>query len=393
MAAPLEGTRMLDMAWQGPGAFCATMLGDLGAEVIKVYEAHPERRGGALLLMYPDSPIFPGWRNCKNMCVNLKSEEGRQIFFELAGTADVITEGFRPGTVKRLGVDYDTVKDLNPGIVYCSLTGYGQDGPYRDIVGHDINYISIGGFLGTTKGADGTPVIPRTVLADFAAGGMCAVIGILSALMAREKTGRGQYVDVSMTDAIVELMMTVLFPALLGEVVSEKGETTATGERPRPWYNVYKTKDDKYISVGSVEPWFYANLCRLLGREDFTEHQYAEGEKREEIHRYFKEAFSSKTRDEWLEILRKEDTCIAPVYTPEEAVRDPHLKARNMITEVDHPTMGRARQIGSMIKLSESKFEARYWSQRFGQHTDEILLELGYDKARIEELRAADIIS
>ena len=393
MAAPLEGTRMLDMAWQGPGAFCATMLGDLGAEVIKVYEAHPERRGGALLLMYPDSPIFPGWRNCKNMCVNLKSEEGRQIFFELAGTTDVITEGFRPGTVKRLGVDYDTVKDLNPGIVYCSLTGYGQDGPYRDIVGHDINYISIGGFLGTTKGADGTPVIPRTVLADFAAGGMCAVIGILSALMARERTGRGQYVDVSMTDAIVELMMTVLFPALLGEVVSEKGETTATGERPRPWYNVYKTKDDKYISVGSVEPWFYANLCRLLGREDFTEHQYAEGEKREEIHRYFKEAFSSKTRDEWLEILRKEDTCIAPVYTPEEAVRDPHLKARNMITEVDHPTMGRARQIGSMIKLSESKFEARYWSQRFGQHTDEILLELGYDKARIEELRAADIIS
>jgi crotonobetainyl-CoA:carnitine CoA-transferase CaiB-like acyl-CoA transferase len=392
MTAPLEGIRILDMAWQGPGAFCATMLGDLGAEVIKIYEAHPERRGGPLVLMYPDSPIFPGWRNCKNMCLNLKSEEGRRIFYDMAGTADVITEGFRPGTVGRLGVDYDTIKEINPRIVYCSLTGYGQTGPYRDIVGHDINYISISGFLGTLRAADGTPVIPRTVIADFAAGGMCAVIGIMGALMAREKTGRSQYVDSSMTDAVVELMMTVLFPALLGAVISEKGETTATGEQPRPWYNVYLTKDGKYISVGSVEPWFYANLCRLLGREDFSEHQYAEGDKREEIAQYFKETFLTKTRDEWVEILRQEDTCVAPVYSPDEVVADPHLIARGMIVEVDHPTMGRAKQIGSMIKLSESPFQARSWSQRFGQHTDEILMELGYDRSRLEELRKADII-
>jgi crotonobetainyl-CoA:carnitine CoA-transferase CaiB-like acyl-CoA transferase len=393
MTAPLEGTRILDMAWQGPGAFCATMLGDLGAEVIKVYEAHPERRGGTLLLMYPESPIFPGWRNCKNMCVNLKAEEGRQIFYRLARTADVITDGFRPGTVKRLGVDYDTIKEINPRIVYCSLTGYGQYGPYRDMVGHDINYISISGFLGTTRAADGTPVLPRTVLGDFAAGGMCAVIGILAALMAREKSSRGQFIDVSMTDAMVELMMTVLLPALLDEVVSEKGESTATGEKPRPWYNVYETKDRKYISVGSVEPWFYTNLCRLLGREDFIDQQYAEGEKREEIHRYFKDTFLSKTRDEWLEILRKEDTCVAPVYTPEEVVADPHLKARKMITELDHPTMGRAKQIGSMIKLSESELQARSWSQRFGQHTDEILMGLGYIQEQIEELRKTEVIS
>lgn len=393
MVAPLEEIRILDMAWQGPGSFCATMLGDLGAEVIKVYEAHPERRGGPLLLMYPDAPIFPGWRNCKNICLNLKSEEGRQIFYELSETADVITEGFRPGTVGRLQVDYQTIKKINPRIVYCSLTGYGQTGPYREVVGHDINYISIGGFLGTTKAADGTPVIPRTVLADFAAGGMCAVIGIMAALMARQKTGRGQYVDVSMTDAIVELMMTVLFPAMFDEVISEKGETTATGERPRPWYNVYKTKDNKYISVGSVEPWFYANLCRLLGREDFIKHQYTEGEQRDEIDKYFIDTFLSKTRHEWLEILRKEDTCVAPVYSPEEAVLDPHLKARNMITELDHPVLGRARQIGSMIKLSEHSLKARYWSQRFGQHTEEILLELGYNQSQIAELRSADIIS
>lgn len=382
---------MLDMAWQGPGIFCATVLGDLGAEVIKVYEARPERRGGPILFMYPDSPIFPGWRNCKTMGLDLKNDEGRGIFYELVKTADIVTEGFRPGTAKRLGVNYDTLKGINPRIVYASLTGFGQDGPYRDIVGHDINYISLGGLLGTLKSPDGPPVVPRTVLAD-SAGGMCAVIGILAALMGRGNTGKGQYVDVSMTDAIVELMMPVLFPMLLGQVVSEKGETIATGEQPRPWYNVYETKDGKYISVGSVEPWFYANLCHLLGREDFIEHQYAEGEKREEIQRYFTETFLTKTRDKWLEILRQKDTCVAPVYSPGEVVSDPHFRARGMIVEVDHPTLGRAKQIGSMIKLSESPFEARNWSQRFGQHTEEILLDLGYGEKRIKELFEAEVI-
>jgi crotonobetainyl-CoA:carnitine CoA-transferase CaiB-like acyl-CoA transferase len=392
MAAALDGISVLDMAWQGPGTFCSTILGDLGAEVIKVYEAHPERRGGPLVFMYPDSPIFPGWRNCKTMGLNLKTKEGLSIFRKLAKTADIIIEGFRPGTTKRLGVDYDTIKKINPRIVYASLTGYGQDGPYRDVVGHDINYISIGGLLGTTRASDGTPVIPRTVLADFAAGGMAAVIGILAALTARDKSGKGQYVDVSMTDAIVGLMMPVLLPSLLGETVSEQGETIATGEQQRPWYNVYKTKDGKYISVGSVEPWFYANLCRLLGREDFIEHQYAEGEKRDEILRYFKQTFLTKTRDEWLRILRQKDTCVAPVYSPEEVISDPHLIARGMIAKVPHPTLGQARQIGPIIKLSRSPFKARNWAQRFGQHTDEILLGLGYKKARIKKLRDAEVI-
>lgn len=392
MAAALDGIRILDMAWQGPGTFCSAILGDLGAEVIKIYEAHPERRGGPLVFMYPDTPIFPGWRNCKTMGLNLKSKEGLRIFRKLAKTADIIIEGFRPGTTKRLKVDYDAIKKINLRIIYASLTGYGQDGPYRDVVGHDINYISIGGLLGTTKASDGTPVIPRTVLADFAAGGMTAVIGILVALTARDRSGKGQYVDVSMTDAIVGLMMPVLLPCLLGETVSEQGETIATGEQQRPWYNVYKTKDGKYISVGSVEPWFYANLCQLLGREDFIEHQFAEGEKRDEILQYFKKVFLTKTRDEWLRILRQKDTCVAPVYSPEEVISDPHLIARGMIVKVPHPTLGQAKQIGPIIKLSRSPFKARNWAQRFGQHTDEILLELGYKKARIKKLREAEII-
>jgi crotonobetainyl-CoA:carnitine CoA-transferase CaiB-like acyl-CoA transferase len=390
MTAALEGTRILDMAWLGPGPFCSTLLGDLGAEVIKIYEARPERRGGPVTFIFSNLPDFPGWRNCKTMGLDLKAEEGRGIFYDLARTADVVMEGFRPGVMKRLGVDYDTIKKVNPRIVYASLTGYGQEGPYRDVVGHDINYLSIGGLLGMTGLSGGPPVIPGTVLADFAAGGMSAAVGILAALTARGRTGKGQYVDVSLTDAVVELTSLQIIPYLIMGIVPKRGETMLTGEWP--WYNVYETKDGKHISIGALEPWFYANLCQLLGRENFIEHQYTEGEKREEIFQSFRETFLTKNRDEWVEILRRKDTCVAPVYSVDELVSDPQLIARGMITEVDHPTLGRIKQVGSMIKLSESPFQVRNWSQRFGQHTEEILTGLGYSKEDIDRLREIEVI-
>ena len=236
MSLALEGIRLLDMAWLGPGPFCANTLGDLGADVIKIYEAHPERRGGPVMFLF-DPGMQPGFRNCRAMGLDLKSEEGRNIFYHLAKGSDVVMEGFRPGVVKRLGVDYETIKGINPRVVYASLTGYGQDGPYRDVVGHDINYISIGGLLGMTGPAGGTPVIPGAIIADFAAGGMSATIGILVALMARERTGKGQFVDMSMTDAVVELTSIQITPYLHNRTVPKKGETMFTGHYP--WYNVY----------------------------------------------------------------------------------------------------------------------------------------------------------
>ncbi len=389
MALALEGIRILDMAWLGPGPFCANMLGDLGADVIKIYEAHPERRGGPVMFLF-DPAMQPGFRNCRTMGLNLKAEEGRSIFCDLAKNADVIMEGFRPGVVKRLGVDYDTIKKINPRIVYASLTGFGQDGPYHNLVGHDINYIGIGGLLGLTGPAGGAPVIPGTVIADFAAGGMSSAIGILAALMARERTGMGQFVDMSMTDAVVESTSMQISPYLLNGMVPKKGETMFTGHYP--WYNVYETRDGKYISIGALEPWFFANLCELLGCEQLIEHQFAEGEKREEIFKYFRETFLSKTRDEWVAILQQKDTCVAPVYDINELESDPQLIARRMIIEVDHPTMGRVKQVGSMHKLSDSPVEVRNWSIRFGQHTEEIILELGYDKTHIDELFKAEVI-
>jgi crotonobetainyl-CoA:carnitine CoA-transferase CaiB-like acyl-CoA transferase len=390
MSEALNGFRILDMALMGPGPFCTTILGDLGAEVIKIHDARPERRGGPAAFLFLDSPTFPGWRNCKAMGLNLKSEDGRSIFYKLASTADVIIEGFRPGVVKRMGVDYDTIKKIAPEIIYASITGYGQNGPYRDLVGHDINYISIGGFLGMTGLPGGPPVIPGTLVADFAAGGMSAAIGILSALLDRERNGRGRYLDVSVTDAMVGLMLPQIERYLNDGIVTQRGKTMATGQWP--WYNVYETKDGKYISIGALEPWFYAELCKLLGREDFIEHQFSEGEKREEIFQYFRETFLTKTRDDWLQMLQQRDTCVAPVYSTDEVASDPHLVSRGVIAELDHPTMGRIKQIGPLIRLSESEFSVRNWCRVFGQHTKEIMHELGYDQASISRLYAEEVI-
>ncbi len=382
---------MLDTTWAGPGPFCATLLGDLGAEIVKIHEPDPERRGGLARYSLLGSPGFPGLRNCKTVGLDLKTDDGRGLFLSLAMTADVVVESFRPGVTERLGIDYNVIRKAKPAIIYVSLTGYGQDGPYRDLVGHDINYISVGGLLGITGAAGGAPVIPGIPIADFAAGGMSAALAIMAALMARQKGAKGQFVDLSMTDGVVGLMSVWINPYLVWGVVSKRGEAWLNGLWP--WYNVYQTKDGKYLSIGAFEPWFYANLCQLLGREDFVEHQFAEGQKREEIFQYFKHTFLTKTRDEWVEILRQKDTCVAPVYSIDELASDPHILARGTIQEMPHPTLGRVRQVGPMVNLSESPFHVRNWTTQFGQHTEEILLELGYDRARIETLRRAGVVN
>ena len=376
------------MAWLGPGPFCSFMLGDLGADVIHIYEAHPERRGGPVLMLFDSTR--PGLRNCRTMGLDLKSEDGKKVFMNLVKTADVVMEGFRPGVVKRLGVDYDVVKEVNPRIVYASLSGYGQDGPYRDMVGHDINYISLSGLLGLTGKKDGEPVVPGAVIGDFT-GGMSAAIGILAALVSRVKTGKGQYIDMSMTDAVVDLNSMEINNYLQNPAaVPRKGETMFTGSYP--WYNVYETKDGKYLSIGSLEPWFFANLCQLLGCEEFTPYEFDEGEKRDEIFKYFREKFLTRTRDEWVELLSQKDVCVAPVYDIDELESDPHLVARRMVVESDHPIKGRVKHVGSMHKLSDSPVEVRNWATAYNQHTDEILREIGYDDSHIQQLREADVI-
>ncbi|HXH20836.1 MAG TPA: CaiB/BaiF CoA-transferase family protein [Dehalococcoidia bacterium] len=392
MTMALEGLKVLDLSRLAPGPFCSMLLGDLGADVLLV-EAPPEQLPGR----QPGQGQRPPGagqgrgqaynalgRNKRSIVLNLRSEEGREVFYKLARDADVVLEGFRPGVVSRLGVDYDTVSKINPRIIYCSLSGYGQTGPYNQLVGHDINYISIGGALGLIGWPDTPPAIPMNLLADFAGGGLHAAFAILAAVIAREKTGRGQYVDIAMSDGVLYLLASAISGYFASGNVPSRGATMLNGAAPH--YNVYECADGKWLSLGSLEPHFWANLCKTVGREDFIPHQN-DPAKRPEIAAYFKQTFKTKTRDEWFAIMQQTDICVGPVYALDEALADPQNLARGMVVEVEHPDLGKVKQVGIGPKLSDTPGAVRSTAPAPGQHTDSVLASLGYSAAEIAALR------
>ena len=380
----LEGIRILDMARLGPGPHCAQILGDLGADVIRIEDPGPGsgRREGRVIRFPGDAAIR---RNSRSVALNLKSDAGREAFWRLVRTADVIVEGFRPGVVKRLGVNYEAARAHKPGIIYASLTGFGQTGPYAAYVGHDINYQALTGMLGMTGAKNGPPVIPGNTVADNAGGGMNAVISILTALLVRERTGAGQYIDMAMVDGLATMMFLTIDEHLSAGNMPRRGETLLTGAYP--WYNIYETKDNKYVAVGAIEPWFYENLCRALGLDDLTGQQYAEGAAREKAFAAFRDTFRTKTRDEWVVELMPAETCVSPVYEIDEVARDPHLQHRGLITEVRLPGRPPERQVGVMVRLSETPASIRTPGPELGAHTEDLLREAGYDDAAIAALR------
>jgi crotonobetainyl-CoA:carnitine CoA-transferase CaiB-like acyl-CoA transferase len=323
-------------------------------------------------------------RNKKSIALNLKSAEAKEIFYKLVTSADVVMEAFRPGVAKRLGVDYQTVSKLNPKIVYCSLTGFGQDGPYRDLPGHDPNYTSIGGAVGLTGDHKGNPVIIRAALGDIGSA-LHAVIGILFALMARHKTKKGQYVDVSMTDSVLPFLSVSLLRYFRDGFIPRRGWPSLS-------INVWQTKDGKYISTGLVEPHFWERFCRVIGKEDLIPYHHAKGEKLHEVYGIIKEVILTKTRDEWFRIMKEADTCVSPVLELNEVINDPHFQYREMFPEFEHPTQGKIKQLGTPIKLSDTPAKFRDFSPTLGQHTEEILKELGYGKKQIEELRKSGAV-
>ncbi|HWO93323.1 MAG TPA: CaiB/BaiF CoA-transferase family protein [Dehalococcoidia bacterium] len=393
---PLEGIRVLDLSRLAPGPFCSMLLGDMGADILMI-EAPPSRLPGASMSnprpSGDDAQRMAAYnalsRNKKSMILNLQEQKARDIFYELAKSADVVLEGFRPGVVKRLGVDYDTLRGINDRIVYCSLSGYGQDGPYVGLVGHDINYISIGGALGMIGWPGGPPAIPMNVIADFAGGGLHAAYGILLALMARQKTGKGQYVDIAMSDGVLQLISTMATMYFSSGTVPGRGTHMLNGALPN--YNVYECRDGKWISLGSLEPHFFANLCRVMGREDLIEHQH-NAEKFPEMRQHFAEQFRTKDRAEWFRIMQETDICVGPVYTIDEALSDPHNLHRKMVVEVDAPGVGKVKQVGISVKLSETPGAVRSSAPLQGQHTDEVMSSLGYSSEQIRELREAGIV-
>ncbi len=389
----LEGIKILDLSRLAPGPYCSMLLGDMGADVLLI-EAPAEGKMAAMAIARGgDSEKMAAYnslaRNKRSIILNLREQEAREIFYKLADEADVVLEGFRPGVVKRLGVDYETLSARNPRIVYCSLSGFGQTGPYSQLVGHDLNYISVAGAQGMIGWPGEPPAIPMNIIADFAGGGLHAAYGIMLALFARERTGRGQYVDIAMTDGAMSLLSSLTGSVLMGGESPGRGATMLNGALPH--YNVYECSDGGWISIGSLEPHFFANLCKVMEREDFIPHQY-DPARRDEIFAHFRERFASKPRDEWFEILKQTDICAGPVYSLREALDDPHNRAREMVVEVDHPTLGKVPHVGIGTKLSDTPGKVRTTAPAPGQHTDDVLRSIGFDAAATASLRERGIV-
>ncbi len=388
MTMPLEGIRILDLTRQAPGPYCTMLLGDLGADVIVVEEPPGAGRRMEMGMSERTQAFWALSRNKRSVALNLKEPRAQEAFLRLAEKADVVLEGFRPGVVKRLGVDYDVVKARNDRVIYCSLSGYGQTGPYAGLVGHDINYISIGGALGLIGTAGSPPAIPMNIIADFAGGGLYAAFSILAAVIARGQTGRGQYVDIAMSDGVTSLLA---FPAsqyFAAGMVPKPGVEMLNGGYPA--YSVYETSDGKWISIGCIEPWFWSELCQALSCEEYIPHQNNR-EKYPEMFEALRTKFKEKTRDEWFEELRQRDICVGPVYSLDEVFEDPHVQARGMVTEVQHPEFGAVKQVGVGPKFSDTPGAVRTTSPKRGEHTVDLLREAGYADGDIEELRAAGI--
>ncbi len=394
---PLEGIRVLDLSRLAPGPFCTMLLADLGADVI-VVEAPPDSlRSGLRIEQVIDANVLVRGaaynalgRNKRSIVLDLRQDAARQVFYRLAATADVVLEGFRPGVVKRLGVAYDTLAALNSRLVYCSLSGYGQDGPYAALPGHDINYIALTGMLDMVGWPGEPPAIPLNVVADYAAGGLHAAYAILAALLARDKTGRGQYLDIAMSDGVMYLLAAALSQYLASGAVTRRGEGMLNGGVP--YYNVYQTKDGGWLAVGCLEAHFFANLCHALGCDDLAPFQY-DASHHDEVFRRLRERFLMKTRDEWFELLKDADACVTPVYSLAEAVADRHSEERGMVVEVEHPTLGKVRQVGIATKLSETPGRVRATTPRPGQHTDEVLSQAGLSATEIASLRQAGAVA
>ncbi len=381
------------------------VLGDLGADIIKV-EAVPVASskgagiyGGADIEALKSAAAFNALnRNKKSIRINMKSDEGRKVFYKLVGDTDVVVEGFRPGAVKRMGADYETLKNINPRIVYCSLSGYGQDGPYNQYPGHDINYISIAGALNLIGRPDDRPAIPLNFIADFGGASMHGAIGILAALFVRERTGKGQYVDISYTDSVITLMTFFLQQHFGGGLKFPRGEWALGGGYP--YYQCYECKDGKLLSLGCLEPWFWDNLCKALDRDDLKQYcfqvthfmQKPDNPKFIEVENELKQIFKGKTRDEWFEFLVKFDVPAGKVYTLEEIAADPQLKHRQMVLEFDHPKLGKVKHPGIAIKLSDTPGKVRNLAPYSGEHTNEVLKSAGYSQADIEQLRNSNAI-
>jgi len=376
----LSGITVLDLSRLLPGPYCSMVLADHGARVIAIEDKRfaAEALGSAAV-----------YRNKTHMTLNLKSEQGRRIFFHMAQSADVVLEGFRPGVTKRLGVDYEAVSAVNPKIIYCSITGYGQTGPYAGIVGHDVNYLSAAGVLDLIGEKDRPPSIPGIQIADIAGGAMNGVIGILLALYARNTTGKGQYIDISMTDGSLSLMSLGVHLKELTGLPLKRSDSLLSHRYA--CYNTYETADHRYLSIGAVENRFWQKLCDFFKVPEYGPLQYDE-KRREEIKGFMRDQFKSKTLAEWEKALEGLEICWAAIRTPDEALASDLFAARDMVTDLLYPDGKTRRALGVPVKMSRTPGAIQSPPPGFGQDTAAVLKEFGYSDTEIDEFYQQDVL-
>ncbi|MGD8644983.1 MAG: CaiB/BaiF CoA-transferase family protein [Desulfobacterales bacterium] len=376
----LSGITVIDLSRLLPGPYCSMVLADHGARVIAVEDKR----------FLADELFFNLInRNKEHMSLNLKTEKGKEIFFRLIQNADVLLEGFRPGVVDRLGVGYETVQKVNPKIIYCSITGYGQSGPFRDRAGHDANYLGYAGVLDLIGEADRPPSIPGVPIADMAGGSMNAAIGILLALFARQNTGKGQYIDISMTDGMVAFLPTAMFfRQLTGQ---EPVRADGLFSHRYACYNTYETADGRFLSIGAVEKRFWRQLCDLLGVPDYAELQY-DDQHRIEIIDFMRQAFKQKTLDEWNLVFGDKDICWGRVQSLSEVLEDPLFRQREMVVEIKGNDGKTSKALGVPVKLSDTPGAVRTPPVEFGESTSDILQELGYTPNEIKKFAEEGVV-
>jgi alpha-methylacyl-CoA racemase len=393
----LDGLRVLDLTRLLPGGFCSMLLADFGADVIKVedtglgdyvrwapphYEGAEPSAGSALFLSLN--------RGKRSIRIDLKAPAGKDVFLALVRDADVLVESFRPGVMDRLGVGYERLRQENPGLVYCAITGYGQDGPNRDRSGHDMNYLGLNGILGLTGEVDGPPVSASAQIADLGGGAMMAIAGILIALQERARSGEGQFVDCSMFDGSLSFLAMLAGEMLADGTVPRRGELRLAGGLV--CYRPYRCADG-YITLGALEPKFWAEFCRGVEREDLLGHAFdAPGS---DAHRDVCEIFAARTREQWRAFASEHDCCLEPVLGLDEALDGELVAAREMVVELDQPGAERpVRLLGVPVKLSRTPADpVRAPGPGLGEHTREVLAEAGYSTQEIGELHESGAVA
>jgi crotonobetainyl-CoA:carnitine CoA-transferase CaiB-like acyl-CoA transferase len=405
MSLPLEGITVLDFSRFLPAASGTMMLGDMGANIIRIETPLPEEKHLSKLMVSVKEESEEKrlaydcrFRNKKSITINLKDKRSKDIFVKLLEKTDIIVSDFLASVAKKLGVDYETVKRIKPDIIYCAVSGYGQTGPYHDFPGFDPNFIALGGLLGITGDSNGNHVLPGIPVGDMSAG-LFSTIGVLLALRVKEQTGKGQLIDFAVTDGVAYLVGVRHGPFFFSEGAPIKRGSRLT--------HTYRTKDNKFLCFAFGTPVYWEAVCRAVGMEQYipywkdiqalgledamSDPQGVRHRQKEAVN-YLANILLTRDRDEWFALLSRSGAAVTPVYEMDEVFSDPQLVHRQMLQEVEHPRLGKVKQVGIPIKLSETPGAIRKLSPLRGENTEEILKSLGYTDTEIKTLRESKVV-